>query len=221
MAARIDQDVKRSDRFAFANTLYAAQGMISAGFFNSKIALLDFGCGQFFFSKHLKAFCNKIHGFDPYYEFKNCENDASLSCEISFFSAKENLPKKTYDLIVLNSVLQYFNDASEVKSFLESASFCLKEEKGKILIIDVMTPDYNLGLDLFWWLVFAIQKRVLFSLLRDLWMTAVVTQTHKKIFKIELTELEELALNLGFHFKKMSRNCGPSRERYTILLEKI
>lgn len=96
-----------------------------------KLNVLDYGCGNCLLHKYLKF--RKVYLFDPnfyYYRVNLGKNFIILKNEKKIFNSK-----KKYDLIILNSVIQYINSIKLKKLILTLENKV--KPNGLILISDI------------------------------------------------------------------------------------
>ena len=109
---------------------------------DTKIDILDFGCGTGLFGLHLSPFIKSLIGLDSSEEMlsifnKKTEGLDNISCENC--SIQNFQPKQNFDLIISSMVFHHLENPEETLSYLKK----LINKNGRIAIVDLQTEDGN------------------------------------------------------------------------------
>jgi 2-polyprenyl-3-methyl-5-hydroxy-6-metoxy-1,4-benzoquinol methylase len=174
------------------STGYFAQSLARKSILKPGLRILDFGCGPGYLTKHLTETCNSYVGVDiseNYIQtckalFKNKPN-YQFAClypqEDTSGLATANLVAHSFDLIIINSVIQYFSSKKMVLELLENCKKLLTPN-GTILLADVVTHDKGLYKDALAVLKHSISNGYFFAFMLFMYQARVsrYNETRKK-----------------------------------------
>lgn len=187
---------------------------------NAETCALDYGCGYFDLGRQILKKTKIVDGYDPN------ENNFPLAKElledsdkirVSFYSMTSQIPHGKYDLIVLNSVVQYFAGKKELEAFFAQTRQFLRTN-GKIVLADLIPENYNRYLDALEGLAFAMNHGVFVSMVRHLYRS-VTKPNDLVLYQLNLKELADVASSAGWRVKPIENNLTPSRRRYSVICE--
>jgi 2-polyprenyl-3-methyl-5-hydroxy-6-metoxy-1,4-benzoquinol methylase len=183
--------------------------------------ILDYGCGYFDLGIELIREGQAVDGFDPFdpavhVARRRVEELAPDRTQI--WSAVAEIPKARYNVIVLNSVVQYMTAANELEKFLSLARDLLRKEGGFIVISDVIPQNYSPVLDGLECLFYAARRGLLWPMILHLGRT-FRNGGHNAVKRYDCAELEEFAEHSGYELKKLERNLTPSKRRYSVVFQ--
>jgi SAM-dependent methyltransferase len=186
---------------------------------NAQSVVLDFGCGYFDVGCAVANRVGRVDGFDiEPNTLQTAGNRAAALPNCRTHARKEELPRKTYDLVIANSVFQYLRDDDEVLQTLQLFRSLLRPGGvGKILIGDLIPPGYSAVKDALRSLSFALMNGVLWAMIVYLYK-AVFKPGGLQLWKIAPERLAELAAKAGFRCERLNVNVTPSWQRYSCLL---
>jgi ubiquinone/menaquinone biosynthesis C-methylase UbiE len=182
--------------------------------------VLDYGCSHFDLGVALQGRCVQIDGYD-------------IDSKILAF-ARERLPKQTnsrlygtesptlpesfYDLIVVNSVLQYLTDSAELEQTLSLFKKLLRPDGGgKVVISDLIPKNYSASRDAFRSLYVATMHGMFWSMLQHLYRAATKPSDFK-LLAYAKEEVAAAAAKAGFATTFLRKNLTPSLQRYSCVL---
>jgi SAM-dependent methyltransferase len=185
-------------------------------------AVLDYGCGEALFADKIAAKCTRLTLSDAAplvrerlnERFKNNERIAVLSTD-----DVANLPDASFDLIVVNSLVQYLS-LDEFRALLKLAHDKLKED-GRLILGDIIPPDISPLTDAKALLSFAWQGGFLRSAVTGLARTAF--SEYRKIreevglAQYSEDEIVDLLEDAGFKPERAPRNLGHNQARMTFV----
>lgn len=187
------------------------------------LRILDYGCGYFDLGISLKDYPDfRVDGFEPdtlsaQCSKKRCEGSLPAS---RVFTDKKTIPIGIYDMVTVNSVLQYFEGNDDLKSFLTAARGYLNRNSpvAEIIITDVIPLKYSKVADLIFSLWDALWQGIIWDMLKHIF--SILDQgTHQKYFQIDAEDLTRIALEYNFQTERLPLNLSPSRFRYTLKLK--
>lgn len=184
----------------------------------SNLEILDYGCGHFDLGFWLQDMGMRVDGYDPHKESLSEAIKRNSNLSSQFFSNIKEIPPKSYDVIVLHSVLQYFSHTNDIDELFSNTQVWLKD-KGLLLITDIIPESYRP--------LRAVVKSALFSLKKHFfisWVVHIWKATFKpknlKLLKIDFDQLKKLSDKYGFENVKMASNLSPADQRYSVLIKK-
>lgn len=222
MKLHIDQHLQnRSEKLARQGVQKIADWLIERGSKSSskELKILDYGCGYFDLGLLVDTKADiHVHGYEP--EKFSFEFAQSRAPSKHVYSDLTQVPKHSFDLIVLNSVLQYFQGAEEFEDLLKRAKefFHSEEDFKEIVLTDVIPRSYNKFADVIFSLWLAWTNGMFFSMIRHIFKVAL-SAAPSNYFQIDYEEIEALAKKHGFIAYKLKYNLAPSRYRYTVVLK--
>jgi SAM-dependent methyltransferase len=186
---------------------------------NSHHRILDYGCGYFDLGMALAPRVGRIDGYDPHPPtLALAKSRASVLPNVSLHETLNAIPQGTYDLIVVNSVLQYLpSDEAILELFRQFKTWLREGGPQKVLLCDLIPQDYSAPRDALRSLQVAVQNRLLGPMFVHLWKSARKGK-QLQLYKLAPERTEELAREAGFHCERLPGNLTPSRQRYTCLL---
>jgi SAM-dependent methyltransferase len=184
-------------------------------------SILDYGCGYFDLGIELVREGHSVDGFDP---FSPAVDIARRRVEelgpgkAQIYSSPNEIPMRRYDVIVLNSVIQYMTGENELEKFLSFGRGLLRNEDGLIVISDVIPRNYSPVLDGLECVCYTARRRLLWPMTLHLYRT-FQNSGHKAIKRYDFADLKELAESFDYEVKKLDCNLTPSRRRYSVVLQ--
>ena len=178
--------------------------------------ILDYGCGLFGTGRQLIAHGYHCDGYEP--------DPVSLAQAKQSFAPSvlsnrlESFESQSYQWVIVNSVVQYFNGEEELMRFLEFCSRILKPG-GKILIADLIPSRYSPVRDAMRSLVVAARHGMALVMLQSLFSARNQWQT-KPIFRVDLEWLRSCAQRQHYRLTLLEHNLTPSMQRYSVVLER-
>lgn len=190
--------------------------------------IMDLGCGPGFLEDQISGKAEKVLGIDISETYVN-------SCKSKGYPDTEFLTVKPFDnetyvnlvkvnrinKVIMLSVLQYYANEQDVKTFLAALAPVGCTQPLSLLIADVIPKQHSFLQDFKSLLSYAVRKRYLFSLFR--FMVYVVFSKYRKLNKQGILELDPnffiqlgLELNIKVDIKK---NLTIHSERYSVLLD--
>ncbi len=187
----------------------------------SKKNLLDYGCGNFSVGKLLTDTANLVDGFDPCLEYiESAQSVTSQFRNVRLFTDRKCIPQKTYDIIFLNSVVQYMEDKEDVLNFLYFADQLLKDDKTAALILsDLIPKDYSPTRDAINSLVYSSRNHFFIPMFTYLWKAATKPSQYQ-LLPISKSEIQELSDKSGFQCEFLNDNLTHSAERFSCVLKR-
>ena len=183
--------------------------------------ILDYGCGYFDLGIELIREGQSVDGFDPFgpaVQVARHRVEELVPGRAQIWSSATEIPKARYNVIVLNSVIQYMTADNELEKFLSFARELLRQEAGLIVISDVIPRDYSPALDGLECLSHAARRGVLWPMILHLGRT-FKNDGHKAVKRYDFADLKALAEDSGYEAKKLECNLTPSRRRYSVVLQ--
>ncbi len=180
--------------------------------------VLDFGCGYLDAGIGLSPKAGVIDGFDI--DAMACDvaehRLKALRLEGQIYRSLENIPLKSYDLIVVNSVAQYFGDLEGATKSLALLCQCLGEG-GQMVIADIIPPDYSPYLDGLNSLWISLKNRCLVAMVRHLWH-ALTKKSDLALLRYDRNVLKSMVEDLGMKIVFLKKNLTPSPSRYSVVV---
>jgi SAM-dependent methyltransferase len=196
----------------------AVEALCAPGNLGAGARVLDFGCGYFDLGALLEDRGYLVDGYDI-----NPETLAQARSIRSFrgqlFDSIDQLPHGAYDLIILNSVAQYFDGLGDLERHLVTFHELLRPH-GRVVLSDVLPPDYNPYLDAVWSLAYA----TIHGCARPMISHLAAAATKGKEFNLaryDDQDISSVATRTGFTAQKLRKNYSPSIFRYTVQLSRI
>jgi ubiquinone/menaquinone biosynthesis C-methylase UbiE len=201
-------DTFRLEAEEFANRLCRALPV------SPSMRVLDFGCGFGFVAGALAPMVREVVLWDGSRRMR--QRATSVLATVSNAHVVEQLPagKGTFDLIIVNSVVQYV-PARQLREWLRLWARLLAPG-GRLVVADMLPPDARTHRDLVDQLVFSIRKGILISSLRRglqelrrYWNSRHVSP----LSRFGPDELEAMASEAGLHveFLPESLTCRTLR----------
>lgn len=182
--------------------------------------ILDYGCSYFCLGEALSVEFQEIHGYD-------IDQDALKRAKLkqipnSFLYNNLNLIKDdNFDVIVISSVMQYFESLKEVdQAFAFIAHHLKKNDQSRLLIVDLIPKNYTPWKDALENLLFATLNGVALPMLVHL-AKAALTKTDLKLLKIDKEEILQIAEKNNFKLTYLNKNLTPSKRRYSCICELV
>jgi cyclopropane fatty-acyl-phospholipid synthase-like methyltransferase len=184
------------------STGYFAQSLVHKKILTPGLRILDFGCGPGYLTQHLTGTCTSYVGLDISENYiETCKKTFGKKADYQFYClhpepntsglASAALPESSFDLIIINSVIQYFSSKEAVVDLL-TASKKLLTPKGRIILADVVTQDKGLYRDALAVLKHSIQHRYFWAFMHFMYQARVsgYNETRKKQPLLSVTEEE-------------------------------
>lgn len=180
-------------------------------------SVLDFGCGYFDVGLALADRADRIDGLEI--DAHSLKVTRTRSCRLPatrIVEANDDVPREAYDLILVNSVFQYFEGDEAILGALKRFRTWLKPG-GEVLIVDLIPRGYAPVLDGLRSLFVAARQGILPEMVRFLW-SAVRNRSAAAWHRIDPNRMRELADESGFAFECLPFNLSPSRRRFSCTL---
>ena len=181
--------------------------------------MLDYGCGYFDVGLGLADTVGQADGYDPFTPALALASDRTKELtNVHLYGDAARLPRQCYDLIIVNSVIQYFTGLEELRGFLQLAASLLKRPGPSwLLLSDVLPAAYPVALDAVEHLLYAARRGILYPMLKNIWYSATRPRT-QKLFQVDFETILAESASLGFTSERLGENLTPSRRRYSCLL---
>lgn len=181
-------------------------------------ALLDYGCGYFDAGLAVAGRASRIDGFDLDARALRAAA-ARAPAHARFFEDEAAIPRDSYDVVVLNSVVQYFGTEARLGEVLKTLRSLLRSgtTDAEVVLSDLIPPTYNAALDAGRSLWHAGLNGCLRPMLVHLYKAATKPEG-LDLLKVDAARLEAMARDAGFEVERLSRNLTPSRQRYSVVL---
>lgn len=180
--------------------------------------VLDYGCGLFDIGKLLLDQAGRVDGFDISHErtaiLQSFYKDKP---SVRIFSEKEMILDHRYDVIIVNSVIQYFKSEKELSDVLIFLKNKLNSKESRIIISDIIPKKYSPFKDSLWLLFFSFKNKIFFEILNEFFM-AFLSRTHHSFLKLDIKDLKRVGEACGLSVKITEKNLTPSASRYTSIL---
>lgn len=182
--------------------------------------MLDFGCGYFDLGITFAGVAAQVDGFDINPDAVAIARHRTQGMRgVTLYSRRDDIPPANYDLIVVNSVLQYLGSLAVVDEFMHFASSRLKPGPSMIILADIIPPSYSPGLDALDSLLFAAQNGLLSPMIRHL-LHAAFRPRGMELLRIEPEALSRMAHTHRLTCERLPANLTPARRRYTCILRR-
>ncbi len=183
----------------------------------ARATVLDYGCGYFDLGCLLQPHFSRVDGYDPNDQDLAVAKRAGLPKSGKLFAERGEIPGGAYDLIVLNSVAQYFAGEAELREFFAFGRRALREGEGAILLTDLLPREYNAFAAAFSSLRFAGRRGLLWPWCVHLWKAATKPPA-LALYRLDFPSLREIAREEGFAARLLEGNLTPARQRYSVWL---
>jgi SAM-dependent methyltransferase len=208
----------RDRRMSEAWVRKLAQWLAATGIAGRGKAVLDFGCGYFDLGVELVGKAQRVDGFDINPDVVALARGRTQGLPgISLFTTREAVPPLTYDVMVVNSVLQYFASFDDVETFLAFAHSRLKRGPSLLVLADLLPPRYASALDAMDSLIFAARNGLVRPMLRHLFNAACMPRG-MALLRISPAAISQASARHGFSVEFLPENLTPSKRRYTCIL---
>jgi SAM-dependent methyltransferase len=189
---------------------------------NSQTSVLDFGCGYFDVGLALAAHVSRVDGFDVSSEACNIAAQRARvhSSRSQIFQRSSDIPSESYDIIIVNSVIQYFSDLDCLQDHFSLWKSLLKDKpNSQIVIADIIPSNYISWRDAFRSLEVAWRERMLWPMVTHLGKAATKPKA-LSLLQIDFEVICKFADAIGFKAKLLPINLTPSRQRYSVVVSK-
>ena len=184
-------------------------------------SILDYGCGYFDLGIELVQEGHSVDGFDPFgpaVDIARRRVEEQVPGKAQIYSSVNEIPRRRYDVIVLNSVVQYMTGENELEKFFSFGRGLFRDKGGLIVISDIIPRIYSPILDGLECLCCAARRSLLWPMALHLYRT-FQNSGHQTIKRYDFAELKELAESLDYEVKQLDCNLTPSRRRYSVVLQ--
>lgn len=182
--------------------------------------VLDFGCGYFDVGLGIADRVGCIDGFDPdELTLDVVRQRVKPNSPSQLFGSVEAIPRRHYDLIIANSVVQYLGGDADLARTLTLFRDCLRG-RGTVLLGDLIPPWYSSALDAFRSLWVAFRHRMMLAMVVHLWKAAF-KGPRLQLYQIAPNRIVELAAETGFACRLLDCNVTPSRRRFSCVLTRV
>lgn len=179
--------------------------------------VLDFGCGYFDVGIGVADRVGRIDGFDPdELTLDVVRQRVKPNSPTELFGAVEAIPRRSYDLIIANSVVQYLGGDGDLARTLALFRDLLRG-RGTVLLGDLIPPRYSSALDALRSLWVACRHRMTLAMIVHLWKAAF-KGTRLQLYQVAPSRIAELAADAGFACELLRTNVTPSRRRFSCVL---
>jgi SAM-dependent methyltransferase len=189
---------------------------------NRQTSVLDFGCGYFDVGLALVPHVFRVDGFDVSPEACDIASQRARFHlgRSQIFKRSSDIPSETYDVIIVNSVIQYFSNLDSLRDHFSLWKSLLKDKpNSQILIADIIPPNYISWRDAIRSLEVAWRERMLWPMVTHLWKAATKPKA-LSLLQIEFEVICKFADAIGFKAKLLPVNLTPSRQRYSVVVSK-
>lgn len=180
------------------------------------LRLLDYGCGWYVVGGQLAEHGFHCDGYEPDEELvvqtkKNLPagSPAVLTHQIGELSAYR------YDLIFMNSVVQYFQGEQELDEFFKRSAAALKPG-ARVLISDLIPTQYSALKDVIRSLFVSTQNGLGMDMLKALF-EAKAQWKKRPVFQINFDQICAVAQKYGLRGTRLEKNLTPSLQRYSVV----
>jgi SAM-dependent methyltransferase len=211
----------RDERMAHEWILVLKTWLVSNLSASGSAAILDYGCGYFDLGIELIKEGYSVDGFDPFgvaVDIARWRVEEVVSRKARIYSSPDDIPRRQYDVIVLNSVVQYMTGENELPRFFSFSRGLFRNGSGLVVISDIIPRNYSPVLDGLECLYYAARHGLLKPMTLHLYRT-FQNSAHLAVKRYEFAELKELAESLDYEVKKLDCNLTPSRRRYSVVLQ--
>jgi SAM-dependent methyltransferase len=183
---------------------------------SASTCVLDFGCGRGYVAQELSPHVARITLWDPSPEMRRRAVSACPNAEVL---EDNNLGDRRFDLILVNSVIQYFQP-DELRARLDEWRAHLAAG-GRMVLSDLIPPS-NVFLKDVWDLArFAIREHLFLDLVRYAlrYPFQYFRARHSQpLFRVSVEQIVQLAEAAGLRTTLAPRNLTHFRGRFTVLL---
>ncbi len=185
-------------------------------------AVLDYGCSWFDVGAALASLVRRMDGFDiDGRAIDVARRRTAESDHVTLYEDVAQVPASTYDVIVVNSVLQYMQDEAQVALFLQRArAWLVPSADAFIVVADLIPPAYSPARDAVDSLCFATRHGMLWPMVTHLWKAARKPVGHDYL-RLAPDSITRLARAAGLTCRVLERNLTPSRRRYSCCLSPV
>lgn len=196
--------------------------LVETGLADRETTVLDYGCGAFDLAGGLASHVKRIDGFEPHpASVTHSAARASSLANANIYSDLSSIPRHSYDLVVVNSVIQYMESAAELPAFFDRCGDLLSRNgKRSLLVADIIPVGYSPNRDALAALGVALRHGFFIEMLRHLAKSAL-NGNGTRLARYDRTTFAALATAHGFRPHFLPENLTPSRSRYTCLLTQI
>lgn len=190
---------------------------------DSKTRLLDFGCGLGLIARNLSSMVGVIKVYDP--SPNMLEKARMTNRGIKNIEVLNNLDTNglLYDLIIINSVVQYLKPEDLHDVLLQL--FGHLDSEGSILITDIIPGKTSRFKEVFELARFAFRKKCPLIVARHLGVYLMSdyskTEHSAPLVYYSMQDLDAVAKGAGYSLKLLDENIYYNRLRYTAILKKI
>lgn len=180
---------------------------------------LDYGCGYFDFGRALIPYLERVDGYDPHVPSVQIARStlSPSTVNVSLYTDADRLIGGSYDMIVVNSVIQYFHDEQELVAFFQR-SHELLQDNGHVLIADIIPPNFSAIKDGLNSLSLSLRHSFFMPMVIHLAKSMKVKDLGLRKYSDQ--DMRTAATHCGFTVERLPCNLTPSRERYTCLFRK-
>ena len=184
--------------------------------------VLDFGCGYFDAGLALLPKAARVDGVDLDTEALAVARERAAAVggtsELVNDLGQLAASGRRYDLIFINSVLQYLPDVVAVRKTLTRLRDLLSAAPdAELVIADLLPATYSASRDALRGLGVAVKTGVLVPMVVHL-AKAATRPKHLDLLRLGPEEMTGLARELGLACEILPRNLTPSRERFSVRL---
>lgn len=192
----------------------------ASSFVNAHKSILDFGCGYFDVGLAVRHLFARVDGFDI--SRQACGVAAMRIRDFhqtsNIYTATHDIPRVSYDLIIVNSVVQYFGNKETLTSHFSLWRGLLRREgASQIILSDLIPSDYVAWRDAIRSLRVALPEGLLWPMSVHLWKAATKPSS-LALLTLDFAELTKLAKEEGLTASLLPTNLTPSRQRYAVRL---
>jgi SAM-dependent methyltransferase len=183
--------------------------------------ILDYGCGYFDLGIELIQEGYSVDGFDPFGPAVHVARgrlEKFPPGKARIFSSVDEIPRGQYNVIVLNSVVQYMTNENELERFFSFARTLLRNKAGVIVISDVIPQHYSPVADGLECVSYAARRGLLWPMILHLCRT-FQNSGHKTVRRYDFADLKETAEHFDYEARRLRRNLTPSKRRYSVVLQ--
>lgn len=177
-------------------------------------ALLDVGCGTGDFVGVMSPQVARAEGFDLDRDAVRVARSRFIN---KFYDRPDDLPKRTYDLVTVSSVIQYLG-REELTPFLLLLRSVLKQNTHSFIVIsDIIPPEYRSVPDAINSIVVSTRNGAAWAMVRHL-VRSVLRMQKVALTKWSPEQLASAASAAGLSMTTLRQNLTPSRQRYSCVL---
>lgn len=199
-----------------------ANWIVENNLITDSTTVIDYGCSNFDLGLKLLKIAKRVDGYDPNESAINiARTRVSSTSSSNFFCARGDLPKNIYDLIIVNSVLQYFTSEDEVLEFFNYVKDNLFSSKNSVMIIsDLIPTNYLATLDAINSIFVSIKNRLLYPMLIHI-LKSVLNKNGFSLLQIDKEKIVDIAKAANLNCYILSENLTFSKARYSVIVTKI